>query len=56
MPLEQELETFEKMKPELLKKYRDKFALFHGADFVGALDMRKMPTSLACRSSVSRHS
>jgi hypothetical protein len=38
MPLEKELETFEKMKAELLKTYRDKFALFHETDFVGAFD------------------
>jgi len=38
MPLEKELETFEAMKPELLKTHKDKFALFHGSEFVGAYD------------------
>lgn len=38
MPLEKELATFEKMKDELLKTYRDKFALFHGEEFIGAYD------------------
>ena len=38
MPLERELATFEKLKDELLKNHRDKFALIHGEDFIGAFD------------------
>jgi hypothetical protein len=38
MPLEKELETFNKLKDELLKSYKDKFALIHGEEFVGAFD------------------
>ena len=38
MPLEKELETFNKLKDELLKTYKDKFALIRGEEFVGAFD------------------
>jgi hypothetical protein len=38
MPLEKELAKFEAMKEELLKTYKDKFALFHEEEFVGAYD------------------
>jgi hypothetical protein len=38
MPLEKELETFNKMKDELLKTYKDKFALIHEDQFIGAFD------------------
>jgi hypothetical protein len=38
MPLEVELAAFEKMKEGLLKTYKDKFALIHGEEFVGAFD------------------
>jgi hypothetical protein len=38
MPLEVELATFEKMKENLLKTYKDKFALIHGEEFIGAFD------------------
>ena len=38
MPLEKELAFFAKMKPELLKNYKDKFALIRGEEFIGAFD------------------
>lgn len=38
MPLEKELAAFEKLKAELLKNHKDKFALIHGDDFIGAFD------------------
>jgi len=38
MPLETELATFERIKHELLKNHKDKFALIHGEDFAGAFD------------------
>jgi len=38
MPLEKELVTFERLKEELLKNHKDKFALIHGDDFIGAFD------------------
>lgn len=38
MPLERELAHFEKIKDELLKNHKGKFALIHGEDFLGAYD------------------
>lgn len=38
MPLEKELAAFERLKEELLKNHKQKFALMHGDDFVGAFD------------------
>ena len=38
IPLEKELETFNRLKDELLKIYKDKFALIHEEEFVGAFD------------------
>jgi len=38
MPLEIELATFEKLKNELLKTHKDKFALIRGEEFIGAFD------------------
>jgi hypothetical protein len=36
--LEQELEFFEKQKPELLKNHSGKFALIKDSEFLGAFD------------------
>lgn len=38
MPLDVELATFNRMKDELIKTYRNKYALIHGEDFVSAYD------------------
>lgn len=38
MPLEQELATFETMKPDLLLNHNGKFALIKDAQFIGAFD------------------
>ncbi len=38
MALEQELNTFEALKAELLKTHSGKFALIKGNEFVGAFD------------------
>jgi hypothetical protein len=37
-PWRAHLETFNKLKNDLLKSYKDKFALIHGEEFVGAFD------------------
>jgi hypothetical protein len=38
MPLEKEIETFNKRKEELLKTYKDKFALIYGEEFIDCFD------------------
>ena len=38
MPLELELESFARMKEQLLVAHPGKFALIHGSEFVGAFD------------------
>jgi hypothetical protein len=38
MPLELELECYERMKDDLLVSHRGKFALIHGSEFLGAFD------------------
>ena len=38
MLLEKELVHFERIKGELLKTYKDKFALIRGEEFIGAYD------------------
>lgn len=38
MALEKELETFARLKEQLLASHRGKFALIHGDDFLGAFD------------------
>jgi hypothetical protein len=38
MPLEQELATFEAMKPNLLLNHNGKFALIKDSEFIGAFD------------------
>ena len=38
MALEKELVTFDRLKMELLKNHKGKFALIKGDDFVGAFD------------------
>jgi hypothetical protein len=38
MPLELELEVFARMKDQLLISHQGKFALIHGAEFLGAFD------------------
>lgn len=38
MPLDTELATFERLKPELLMNHAGKFALIKGEEFVGAFD------------------
>jgi hypothetical protein len=38
MPLENELATFERLKVELLKNHKGKFALIHADEFVGSFD------------------
>ena len=38
MALERELETFNRMKDELLKNHAGKFSLIHGEDFINAFD------------------
>lgn len=38
MPLEKEIATYEKLKPELLKTHEGKFVLIHADEFCGAYD------------------
>jgi len=38
MPLEIELEAFARLKDQLLVSHPGKFALIHGAEFLGAFD------------------
>ena len=38
MPLEKELATYVRMKPELLKAHEGKFVLIHTEEFCGAYD------------------
>lgn len=38
MPLDTELATFEKMKPDLLSNHAGKFALIKGEEFIGSFD------------------
>jgi len=38
MPLERELETFNRLKAELVRDHNDKFALIKDTNFIGAFD------------------